>query len=223
MQEVDGKTKVYGLIGNPVEHTLSPAIHNTLAALYGHNLVYVPFHVVKNLSSAIEGAYRLGIAGLNVTVPYKNDVLECCSYLDPLAEQIGAVNTLVGHQDGYHGYNTDMLGLFRSLSREKISLQGEDIILIGAGGAARAVAMMCAMKGARCIYILNRTIEKAIDLKEQINRFYPECLVTALSLSECEKLPDKKYLAIQCTSIGLSPDVESTAIEDTNFYQKIHT
>ncbi|NLC75698.1 MAG: shikimate dehydrogenase, partial [Clostridiales bacterium] len=98
---MDGKTRLCGLIGRPVEHTLSPAIHNTLAADLGQNLVYVPMLVGSDIGSAVNGAYALNVLGLNVTVPYKNDVIPFLKDIDSLAAKIGAVNTLVRIDGGY--------------------------------------------------------------------------------------------------------------------------
>ena len=113
MNYTDGNTLTCGLIGNPVRHTLSPLIHNTIAEMKGINLVYVPFEVPKGkVKNAVRGADALGIKGVNVTVPYKSDVIPHLTEIDPLAEGIGAVNTLVRSEDGgFKGYNTDMTGL----------------------------------------------------------------------------------------------------------------
>ena len=162
MEMINGKTRTCGLIGNPVEHTMSPAIHNTLAARCGHNLVYVPFLVEEGkVAEAVKGAYALNILGMNVTVPYKSEVIESLVEVDELAAQIGAVNTLVRTEGGYKGYNTDMSGLHRAMTSEGIRIEGEEIILLGAGGAARAVAYLCAKQNAKQVYLLNRTLEKA--------------------------------------------------------------
>ena len=133
MREINGKTRTSGLIGNPVEHTMSPMIHNFLAEEMGIDMAYVPFHVEKGqLDAAVKGAYGLNILGCNVTVPYKSDVMESLVALDDIAEKIGAVNTLVRVEGGYKGYNTDITGLLRALKSEGISLQDEEVIILGA-------------------------------------------------------------------------------------------
>lgn len=224
MESINGKTKVCGLIGNPVEHTVSPMIHNTLAGMTEKNLVYTPFFVKEGyLCDAIKGAYALDVVGLNITVPYKSEVLQYAVEVDKLAAQIGAVNTLVRTVDGYKGYNTDMPGLYRAMSSENIKIKNESIIILGAGGAARAAAFMCAEAGAACIYILNRTIEKAKTVAKEVNNCYGENTVRSLLLSEYEALPNRKYLAIQATSVGLFPHVNDAVILDKEFYDKIHT
>lgn len=220
---IDGHTKVCGLIGNPVAHTMSPVIHNTLAELFSHNLVYVPFPVEKGVSLAVQGAYALNMLGLNVTVPYKSKVMEALSQVDPLAEKIGAVNTLVRTQGGYKGYNTDMPGLYRALLSQGIRLEGEKVILLGAGGAARAAAFMCAKWGAEHVYLLNRSYEKAQALAEEVKEKTGRDCIYPMALCDHGKLPDEKFLAIQATSVGLHPHGDKAIIEDEAFYRKIHT
>ena len=222
--EINGKTMVCGLIGNPVEHTLSPIIHNTLAERLGHNLIYVPFPVEEGRAGeAIIGAYALQIRGLNVTVPYKSEVIACLKEIDALAHDIGAVNTLVRINGGYKGYNTDMEGLYRAMQSEGIQVSGERIILLGAGGAARAVAYLCAVKGAAKVYMLNRTLSKAQAAAEEVNRKVGREVILPMLTEDYVTLPDGRYLAIQGTSVGLAPNVEDVVIADDAFYEKIHT
>ena len=221
---IDGYTRTCGLIGNPVEHTLSPFIHNTLAEKLSHNLVYVPFHVEEGqVLSAISGAYALNLLGLNVTVPYKSQVMDGLIQIDELAEKIGAVNTLVRMEGGFKGYNTDMPGLYRAMSSEGIQIEGQEIILLGAGGAARAVAFLCASKNASRVYLLNRSLEKAEAVAGEVNEKTGKEVIYPMALSDYHRLPDKKFLAIQATSVGLYPDVDKAVIEDEAFYRKIHT
>lgn len=220
--EVNGHTRLCGLIGNPVEHTLSPVIHNTVAEEMHDNLVYVPFHVEQgNLQKAIAGAYSLNILGLNVTVPYKQEVISCIDCVEGLAEKIGAVNTLVRTEHGFWGYNTDMMGLYRAMTEKGIAFEREDMILLGAGGAARAAAFLCAEKGAKRVYLLNRSYEKAAVLAEEVNRAYERDCILPMALSEYEKLPEEKMTAIQGTSAGLYPNTEDAVILDPAFYQHI--
>ena len=222
--EISGKTKICGLIGNPVEHTLSPMIHNTLADKLGHDLVYVPFPVEQGrVADAVRGADALRVLGLNVTVPYKSEVIESLQEIDELAENIGAVNTLVRTAGGYKGYNTDMEGLYRAMRSEGIRIDGEEIILLGAGGAARAVAYLCAVKGAKRIYMLNRTRVKAENVAEEVNRAVDREVILPMATEDYAALPEGKYLAIQGTSVGLVPHVDDVVIGDDAFYEKIHT
>ncbi len=221
---IDGKTKTCGLIGNPVEHTLSPLIHNTLAGLMGHNFVYVPFPVAEGrVDEAVRGAYALDILGMNVTVPYKSEVIGSLTAVDELAAQIGAVNTLVRTDTGFKGYNTDMSGLFRAMTAEGIRIEGEEILLLGAGGAARAVAYLCASQKAKKVYLLNRTLDKAQKIAEEVNRVFAGEVIIPMRLSDYSNLPERRFLAVQATSVGLAPHDDEVIIEDAAFYQKIHT
>ena len=222
--KIDGYTRTCGLIGNPVEHTMSPAIHNTIAEETGQNLVYVPFHVPEGrVREAVEGAYALNLLGCNVTVPYKSAVIPWLKGLDPLAERIGAVNTLVRTQDGFKGYNTDMPGLYRALAADGIALRGEHVIILGAGGVARAVAVMLA-DVAEEILILNRTMEKAQAIADEVNGYTGRQTVRALPLDGYRQLPvEQRYLAIQATNVGMFPKTEEAVIEDSGFYECIHT
>lgn len=221
--DIDGKTRLLGLMGDPVEHTLSPVIHNTLSEILGLNNVYVPFHVKKEgLAKAVEGAFQLNILGLNVTVPHKNDVIASLSSVSDEGLAIGAVNTLVRTENGYRGYNTDMLGLTREIKSYGIELVGRKVIILGAGGAAKAVAYMCMAEKASDIYILNRTLEKATEIAEHMNSFFGRQTIRAMKLSDWRDL-EGKYIVIQSTSIGLKPDNDRAVIEDEDFYRMIDT
>jgi len=224
MKKPDGKTRTCGLIGYPVEHTLSPLIHNTLAEYTGKNLVYVPFPVEPDqVEAAVKGAYALNILGMNVTVPHKSAVIPFLKEVDELAGRIGAVNTLVRCEGGYRGYNTDMTGLQRAMESDGVHLAEESVILLGAGGAARAVAFLCAHAGAARVWILNRTPERARKVAGEVNGAFGRDCVRPLLLTEYDKIPEGKYVAIQGTSVGLYPDVEKAVIEDGAFYEKVHT
>ncbi|MDD2969949.1 MAG: shikimate dehydrogenase [Lachnospiraceae bacterium] len=221
---VNGKTRLCGLIGNPVSHTMSPMIHNHLADRLHINNIYVPFHVeTEELQQAIEGAHALNVLGMNVTVPYKTDVIPFLDEIDPMAKGIGAVNTLVRTEQGYKGYNTDMTGLCRAMQTEGIRLDGEEIIILGAGGASRSVAYMCLYYKVSKIYLLNRTVEKAQKIADELNEVFERDAIIPMSLMDFDRIPVKKYLVIQGTSIGLYPDSEACVIEDPCFYQLAHT
>lgn len=221
---IDGQTRTCGVIGNPIKHTISPMIHNSLAERCGHNLVYVPFLVKEDkVGEAVKGSYALDILGVNVTVPYKSEVIKYLVEVDALAAKIGAVNTLVRTDGGYKGYNTDMSGLRRAMLSEGIRIEGEDIILLGAGGAARAVAYLCAEQKAGTVYMLNRTIEKAQSVADEVNKSFSCEVIRPMLLTDYRKLPDKKFLTIQATSVGLEPHDDEVVIEDADFYRRVHT
>lgn len=230
--QINGKTKVYGIIGNPVEHTLSPLIHGTFADALGIDMVYVPFHVSEGqLEAAIKGAGGLNIQGMNVTVPYKNAVIPFLNGIDAHAEALGAVNTLVydrrSDRSGFIGYNTDTNGLLRAMREDGISLNNEEVIILGAGGVGRAVTFMCADNNAKKVYLLNRNAAKADNVAAEVNSRlsqYGKDRVTAIALSEYRKLltgTENRYIVIQCTSVGLAPNVDDVVIEDGDFYHYV--
>lgn len=219
--EINGKTEVCGLIGNPVEHTLSPLIHNTLAELMGINMVYLPFPVSsEHLQEAVKGAKALHIKGLNVTVPYKEKVLPWLVEVDEAARVIGAVNTLEAAAGGYKGYNTDMPGLYRAMISDDVRVDGAEVLILGAGGVARAAAFMLADKAGK-ITILNRTPEKAWAIAKEVNRYAGRQVAEALETERYRELPGKDYLVVQATNLGMYPDTERALIEDPVFYRKV--
>lgn len=218
---INGSTKVYGLIGHPIKHTLSPVIHNTLASMLKTNMIYVPFDVPPGgLREALLGAYQLNIQGMNVTVPYKQEVIPFLSKLEGYANQIGAVNTLKRCKDGYVGYNTDGEGLLQSLIQNEISISGKNIMIIGAGGAARAAAMVTASQNPRQIIIVNRTREKAEELANAVSYHYHVTVQSGSLDSIDNTLPID--LCIQTTSVGLSPMEEQSPITDEAFFSRVN-
>jgi len=222
VKEIKGTTKVCGLIGNPVAHSISPLIHNSLAKLQNIDLAYVTFNVESGkVAEAVKGAYELGVFGLNVTVPHKNEVIDSLVDIDPLAKNIGAVNTLVRVSGGYKGYNTDMFGLQRQLIDASIELAGNDVIILGAGGAARAIVYLCAREGAKSIYILNRTLENAQQLANEVNTVLDTNVVIGIKIEDYKELPNEQFITIQTTSVGLYPNNDCTPIENLDFYDKV--
>ena len=222
--EIGGRTRLCGLIGNPVEHTLSPMIHNTLAAACGCDMAYLPFLVEKEgLGAAVKGAYALNVLGLNVTVPYKMAVIPYLVSADKLAADVESVNTLVRTEGGYRGYNTDMSGLYRAMQEDKVEIKDRDVVILGAGGVGRAIAFLCAQKGAERVTILNRSVDKACSVAEEVKEKTGYQAIHARTIAEAGRLDGRDYLAIQATSVGLFPDSEKAAVEDSAFYEKVGT
>lgn len=221
---VDGHTGVIGIIGNPVRHTKSPIIHNYISEKLNKNLVYVPFEVTGDVDIAVKGAYELGILGMNVTVPYKTDVINSLCDIDELAKRIGAVNTLVRTDKGYKGYNTDMLGLERAVASEGIELEGKTAVLLGAGGASRAAAFMCARNNVSKLYILNRTVSKAEDIAADVKAYIEDqnknTEVVTMALERYPEIMEEDLIVFQCTKIGLNED-DGVVVNDKDFYSKI--
>src|SRR5437763_1846286 len=136
--QVTGKTKICAVIGDPIEHTISPAMQNAAFEALGLDYYYVPFRVEPgDLEKAIEGVRAMHLYGLNVTIPHKVAILPFLDELDDLAENLGAVNTIVNHGGRLKGYNTDAAGFYQALLNQGIFPTGKNITILGAGGAAR--------------------------------------------------------------------------------------
>ena len=168
-----GHTRIVGIIGDPIEHSRSPQMHNAAFAKAGMDYVYVPFHVrPDDLAHAIAGFTALNVVGINVTLPHKQAVIPYLTSISREAELIGAVNTLSFVEDGIHGDNTDAPGVLKALEEDgNMSIPvGEDVVVLGAGGSARAVVVALALAGVASITIANRTVERAISLAEEMQQ-----------------------------------------------------
>ncbi len=224
MKDIRGTTKLCALLGNPTQHSLSPMIHNNLASLTKTDVAYTTFSVEKEaVEMAVKGAFALGIVGMNVTVPYKQEVMRYLVGTDPLAEAIGAVNTLVRKQDGYYGYNTDILGFLRELEVNNFKLENRDVVILGAGGVARAIAFACAREGANRIYILNRSFDKARVLAYDLDAYFGFLKgdkIIPMSLCQSEEVEAKDFLLVQTTDIGMHPNVDAIILEESKLYDE---
>ena len=168
-----GHTRIVGVIGDPVEHSRSPQMHNAAFAKAGLDYVYVPFHVrPDDLADAIAGFKAMNVVGINVTLPHKQAVIPHLTSISREAELIGAVNTLTFVEGNIYGDNTDAPGVLRALAEDgNMSVPvGENIVVLGAGGAARAVVVAFALRGVASITIANRTVEKAVSLAEEMDQ-----------------------------------------------------
>ncbi len=215
---IKGTTSIFGVIGNPIHHSFSPTIHNTMADMTGKNIAYMPFKVENNsVEAAIKGAYALNIKGLNVTVPHKMEVMKYLSDIDKNAKVIGAVNTLKYTENGYVGYNTDIIGVYYAIKNAGFEIENKTVVLLGAGGAANACGVMAADKGANKLYIANRTVEKAEALSERIKNNY-NCQVTALNINEINTIENADII-INATTVGFGDKAGISPIINTDFYK----
>ena len=181
---IDGKTQLIGLIGYPVAHTLSPAMHNAAAAALGLNATYVPLPVAPELlPDALRGLIALGFRGVNVTVPHKEAVLPHMDAIFPAARVIGAVNTIVIGDGRLTGFNTDWSGFLSDLERYRLALYGRDCLVLGAGGSARAVVYALLRRGSR-VTIAARRLEQAQQLATELGTAFPDAMPPAASLLE---------------------------------------
>jgi shikimate dehydrogenase len=195
---INAHTELYGIIGNPVRHTLSPAIHNEAFRRMGLNAVYLAFEV-NHLKEAMGGIRELGVRGLSVTIPFKTQILPYLDHIEGVAGKIRAVNTLAMEGQTLVGYNTDWCGAVDALE-EKIDLQGKRVILLGAGGAARAIGFGLKEKGCQVV-IFNRSQCRAEVLARELG-----CTHHPFS-SLREMVGD---VLVNATSVGMHPlDAES--------------
>jgi len=206
MLMINGKTKITGLIGDPVEHTISPHMHNAGFSYFNLNYVYVSFQVKKeNLQAAIIGAKSLDIKGLNVTIPHKIDVMKFLDTIDTTAEHIGAVNT-IKLDDEIKGFNTDGLGAIRAIE-ELSAVKNKKIVILGAGGASRAISFQAVLSKAGRVIIANRTIDKALKLTDNLkNNLDADAMAMGLGDKLKKELLDTDIL-INTTPIGMYPNI----------------
>jgi len=207
MCNVSGKTRVYGIIGDPVEHSLSPVMQNQAMKSAGIDAVYVPFHVTPDtLVAALEGLRALQVNGVNVTLPHKESILPLLDHIDEDAALVGAVNTVVRRGKELIGFNTDMLGFIRSLSEDlHFDPISKNVLLLGAGGACRAAAVGLLRSGVASLSIINRNVERAEQLAERISPFFPDQSITIHGFDDAEYTKKLKQadLVVNTTSIGL--------------------
>lgn len=192
---INGATELYGIIGNPVSHSLSPAMHNAAFAELGLNKVYVPF-MVEDVNAALPGLAALGVKGVSVTIPHKQTIIPLLDDLDPVAGRIGAVNTLVIDNGRLTGSNTDWLGANTALS-QLTELTDCRVLLLGAGGAARAVGFGLKEAGAD-LTLASRTPASGRELSAALDCPW-------LPLSEVEGFGFKGAVLINATSVGMRP------------------
>ena len=214
-ETISSETKLCGIIGDPIEHTMSPAMHNAAFKKLGLNYLYLPFRVkAQDLGKAIDGMRALNIRGLNVTIPHKVSVIPFLDKLDPLVEGIGAVNTIVNDGGMLTGYNTDATGFIQTLVEEGIEAGGKHVVILGAGGASRAISFVLAGRGANLV-ILNRLLELgwAEELARKISQVFGK-EVEALELNEenLTRALEKADIVVNATSVGMSPKIDETPL-----------
>ena len=210
---VSGTTKIYGIIGDPVTHTLSPLLHNTAFREMGLNCIYLPFQVDNTeLSAAIKGIRAMKIHGFNVTMPHKLTIVPLIDRLDPLAIKIGAVNTIGNNEGKLTGYNTDAAGFTRALLDNGVDPRGKKVIVFGAGGVSRAICFALAEQ--KCeIVIVNRTIDKARKLANIVSIVSSQ-KVKSLNISEgtLDKPLYEADIIVNATSVGMGETIGRSVV-----------
>ncbi|MCC6548342.1 shikimate dehydrogenase [Candidatus Sumerlaeota bacterium] len=212
MNRISGKTRLVGLFGWPVSHSLSPVMHNAALAAAGIDAAYVPLPVPPDrIADGVRGIRAANFVGCNVTIPHKIAVAGLMDQLTPQAQVIGAVNTIRVEADGsLTGHNTDCEGAVRAVESDGACVKGKTVAIIGAGGAGRGVAVGCALAGARRIILLNRTLEKATALidglraKDQLPGTIEWEAVELSDHGRNSKVAwDEVDLAFQMTNVGM--------------------
>lgn len=213
--DINGKTKVACLIGHPVSHSFSPYIHNFLAEKYEVDLKYTCFDVQPNeVKAALESIRALGMIGSNVTIPYKIEVMSYLDEIDKNAGIIGAVNTIKNEDGKLIGYNTDGVGFIKSVLDAGHEIEGKHIMILGAGGASRAVGVELASHGVGEISIRNNTLEKAELLAETIKAHFSNVKVNVASLAIEEKDLEGIDILINTTPLGMSSRKDLSPIDE---------
>jgi shikimate dehydrogenase len=213
MPLIDAKTKVCALIGDPVEHSFSPLIHNAGFEALGINFIYVAFPV-KDLESAIKGIRALNIRGVSITIPHKIKAIKYVDKLDKIASKIGSINTIVNDNSSLIGYNSDGIGALKVFQDRKVELTGKSILILGSGGVARAIAfsllMNATIKNLRILGIVEEEIDTLVSDLSQLNvakvegRLLNERILSE-SIAEAEIL-------INCTPIGMYPRISESPV-----------
>jgi shikimate dehydrogenase len=203
-----GQTILYGIFGYPIGHSLSPLMHNAAFAYHGIEAVYLPFAVhPAHLQAAVKSIAALQMGGVNVTIPHKQAVLAWVDELSPEARLIGAVNT-IHHRDGrLYGHNTDGLGFLHAIEEAGGAVAGQSVMLLGAGGAARAIAVQLCLSGIRHLVLANRTRTRAEELAAFLKQHLPHADISVIAMGESSlaaSLPDTD-IVVNATSIGMHP------------------
>jgi shikimate dehydrogenase len=210
---ITGKTKLLGVIGYPIEHSLSPVMHNAAIAALGVDYAYLPFAIApQDLPEAIAGFWAIGLQGFNVTIPHKQAIIPLLTEVTSIAQSVGAVNTVWRTAEGWHGTNTDVEGFLVPLRLQPQDWTSASAVILGNGGAARAVVAGCAQLGCAQIQVVGRKVEK---LKDFLKSWQDSPLDINLSVHQWQELPDllpTTRLLVNTTPIGMSPHAETSPL-----------
>ena len=221
-KEINGKTKIIGVIGENIENSLSPLLHNQIILKHSLNFRYLPFQVAEtDLGEAIQSIRALNIRGINITFPYKEKVIEFLDEVEESARRIGAVNTIVNNKGNLTGYNTDVIGFKKTFQEVgKFTIKKKKAVILGAGGAARAVIYSLLEEGIEEISIFNRTLEKTEKIKQGFSPFFPESNINIFSFEQND-LKDKikkANLLVNATSVGMASQLNNTPLPDEKLF-----
>ncbi len=224
--KIDGHTRLGGLLGSPVSHSISPMMHNDSFALLGLNQVYLCFDVVpENLPETVKGLRNMNVYGFNLTMPDKQAIIPCLDELSLAASLVGAVNTVVNQDGRLIGHNTDGYGFMESLRQTGCDPAGKEMTLIGAGGAASAIAAQAAIDGVTKLHLVSRrgrSWDHARALVDSIGE-RTACEAKLIDLADLEAVRrsvSTSYVLVNGTSAGMAPREELTPLEDTSVFRE---
>jgi shikimate dehydrogenase len=196
------------VIGNPISQSLSPKMHNFLLQKHKINGFYIPLKIEEeNFKQMVKDLAKIGFKGFNITIPFKEDALKICDKLSNSAKEIGAVNTILIMEDGkIFGHNSDGIGFIKNIqnSHPDFNFQNKEIILIGAGGSAKAISYAIMKKNVKKITIFNRNLEKVRNLVTNLSKINPNIILKAKLLSKINNNLDNCDLLINSTSLGMA-------------------
>lgn len=228
-KRINGATSLYGVIGSPITHSLSPAIYNFLFDYYGINAVYMAFPCEReDVRATLDAVRRLNILGLNVTMPCKQAVFENVDKLGEAAEFAGAVNTVVNENGQLTGHITDGMGVVSDLLDHGVDIKDKRIVLLGVGGAGSAIMIQAALDGAKSLRVFNRSLDKLSHAEEIGSKMNAKSIGTDFSFNE---IGDERTLTesimecdilINATSMGMSPNEDTMAVSDTIVSNAFH-
>lgn len=216
---ISTKTKLTGLIGHPVTQSLSHKMHNAAFQYLNLDYMYFPFDIQeKDLPNTVLGLKALGFKGFNVTMPFKQTIMQYLDEISKEAQLIGSVNTIVNCDGYFVGHNTDGKGFIQALKDENLDVGNKVFVLAGAGGAARSIAVQLALEGVEELIILNRTIEAANRIAEVIRKNISSCKIKTDDLSDksLRKYVNGADVFVNCTPIGMFSSQDKSVIEDSS-------
>lgn len=226
MTQITGHTKLTGLLGSPVSHSISPMMHNEAFKQLHLDYVYLAFDVeLDKLASVVEGLRAMNVRGFNLTMPHKNAMCALCDSLSPAAEIIGAVNTVVNENGHFAGHTTDGTGYMRALKEDGHDIIGKKMTLLGAGGAATSIFVQAALDGVSEISIFNRRSpfwDRAQNIIHTLSE-RTNCKITLYDYDDPAILKreiSESAILTNGTSVGMAPNIEQSLITDTSVFHK---
>lgn len=211
---ITGTTKLLGIIGHPVEHSLSPLMQNAALAKLGLDYTYLPFPIEpQNLAKALDGFAAIGVVGFNATIPHKQAIIPLLCEVEPIAQAVGAVNTVVRQDDRWIGTNTDVEGFIAPLRSQDKNWSQINAVVLGNGGAARAVVAGCSQLGCASVHVVGRNLQK---LKEFRDSWQDSPIQVNLQVHQWDSLPEvikQANLLINTTPIGMYPNIENSPLD----------